>query len=320
MIYECPHCHAPQEAGHTACPECGAEFEGPVPEDAVLPAAPLAAAVSAEPAAAAPEPLPEAVLDTPAPAAAPAEETVLEAAPLVEEAPVRNAAPPAPAFVVTPAEPVLETVYPPAPAEEEPYQRPAYQPPSYSTTPAYTPPPLPTGGAQAYTTRRSASPLPKILLIALPFVLLLVLVGYLISRNLEGGTDTASTALPVTAPVPPTPAATPVGSPTVLQGGTTTAADDTRIKWLAGRWQSKDSDFFVFNTNGSGSQGSVSGKLPTQDFLWRIVGSNLMLYGAPKDQEVRFSVGPDDSTVYLRDSSGKAVQYTREVQSEAKTP
>lgn len=319
MIYECPHCHAPQEAGHTACPECGAEFEGPVPEDAVLPAA--AAVITAESAAAAPEPLPEAVLDTPAPVAEDAlvAETVLEAAPLIKEAPLMEANPPA-ADVVTPAEPVLETVRPPAPAEEEPYQRPAYQPPSYSTTPAYTPPPLPTGGAKAYTTRRAASPLPKILLVALPFVLLLVLVGYLISRNLDGGADTASTALPVTAPVPPTPAATPVGSPTVLQGGTTTAADDTRVKWLAGRWQSKDSDFFVFNTNGSGSQGSVSGKLPTQDFFWRIVGSNLMLYGAPKDQEVRFSVGPDDSTVYLRDSSGKAIQYTREVQSEAKTP
>ncbi len=308
MIYECPHCHAPQEAGHTACPDCGAEFDGPVPEDAVLPAPPAAAIAPAEPAAAALEPLPEAVLDTPRPAAEVAlpEETVLEA-------------PPAPDFVVTAAEPALETVLPPAPAEEEPYQRPAYQPPSYSTTPAYSPPPLPTGGAQAYTTRRSASPLPKILLIALPFVLLLVLVGYLISRNLDGGTDTASTALPVTAPVPPTPA-TPVSSPTVLPGSTTAAADDTRIKWLAGRWQSKDSDFYVFNPNGSGSQGSVSGKLPTQDFLWRIVGGNLMLYGGPKDQEVRFSVGPDDSTVYLRDSSGKAIQYTREVQSEAKTP
>ncbi len=316
MIYECPHCHAPQEAGHTACPECGAEFDGPVPEDAVLPAA----VSPAETAAMAPEPLPEAVLDTPAEAPA-------------EAAPVMDAASPAADFTVTPAEPpleaqmpleaepVLETVRPPAPAEELPYQQSAYSPPSYSTTPAYTPPPLPSGGAQAYTTRRApASPLPKILLIALPFVLLLVLVGYLISRTQDGGSDAASTALPVTAPVPPTPAPAPVGSPTVLPGGTTTAADDTRVKWLAGRWQASNSDFYVFNSSGSGSQGSVSGKLPTQDFLWRIVGNQLMLYGAPKDQEVRFSVGPDDNTVYLRDSAGKPVQFTREAQSEAKTP
>ncbi len=318
MIYECPHCHAPQEAGHTACPDCGAEFDGPVPEDAVLPTS--AAAVSpAEPAAVAPEPLPQTALDTSGPVAeaAPVAETVPEAAPLIKEAPVRNADPPA-AETVTPAEPALETVRPPV--EEEPYQRPAYQPPSYSTTPAYTPPPLPTGGAKTYTTRRAASPLPKILLIAIPFVLLLVLVGYLVSRTLDGGSDAAATTLPVTAPVPPTPAAAPVGSPTILAGGTTTAADDTRVKWLAGRWRASNSDFYVFNASGSGSQGSVSGKLPTQDFLWRIVGNQLMLYGAPKDQEVRFSVGPDDSTVYLRDSSGKAVPFTREVQSEAKTP
>ncbi len=311
MIYECPHCHAPQEAGHTACPECGAEFDGPVPEDAILPAvaSPAAAVVNtAEPAAVAPEPQPEAVLDTPTEASA-------------EAGPVIDVAPPAADFTVTPAEPVLETVRPPAPAEELPYQQSTYQPPSYSTTPAYSPPPLPTSGAQAYTTRRApASPLPKILLIALPFVLLLVLVGYLVSRSSDSGSDTASTALPVTAPVPPTPAAAPIGSPTVLPGGTTTAADDTRVKWLAGRWQASNSDFYVFNPSGSGSQGSVSGKLPTQDFLWRIVGNQLMLYGAPKDQEVRFSVGPDDNTVYLRDSAGKPVQFSREAQSEAKTP
>lgn len=309
MIYECPHCHVPQEAGHTACPECGAEFDGPVPEDAILPAVVSPATAifnTAEPAAVAPEPLPEAVLDTPAEASA-------------EAAPVRDVAPPAADFTVTPAEPVLETVRPPA--EELPYQQSTYQPPSYSTAPAYSPPPLPTSGAQAYTTRCApASPLPKILLIALPFVLLLVLVGYLVSRNLDGGSDTASTALPVTAPVPPTPAAAPIGSPTLLPGGTTTAADDTRVKWLAGRWQAGNSDFYVFNSSGSGSQGSVSGKLPTQDFLWRIVGNQLMLYGAPKDQEVRFSVGPDDNTVYLRDSAGKPVQFSREAQSEAKTP
>ena len=317
MIYECPHCHAPQEAGHTACPECGAEFDGPVPEDAILPAAvsPAAAVINtAEPAAVAPEPLPEAVLDTPA-----------EARPVIDVAPpAADFTPPAADFTVTPAEPVLETVRPPTeelPYQQSTYQQSTYQPPSYSATPAYSPPPLPTSGAQAYTTRRApASPLPKILLIALPFVLLLVLVGYLVSRSSDGGSDTASTALPVTAPVPPTPAAAPIGSPTVLPGGTTTAADDTRVKWLAGRWQASNSDFYVFNPSGSGSQGSVSGKLPTQDFLWRIVGNQLMLYGAPKDQEVRFSVGPDDNTVYLRDSAGKPVQFSREAQSEAKTP
>lgn len=317
MIYECPHCHAPQEAGHTACPECGAEFDGPVPEDAVLPAA--SAVSPLEPAPLAPEPLPEATSDTPDPVAetAPAVETVPET--VVEaNTPVTEASPPASDFVVTPTEPLLETVRPPA--EEAPYQRAAFQPPSYSAAPAYSPPPLPTGGAQAYTKRRAASPLPKILLIALPFVLLLVVVGYLVSRNLDGGADTASTALPVLAPLPPTPAPGPVGSPTVLPGGTTAAADDTRVKWLAGRWQSKNTDYYVFNENGSGSQGSVSGKLSTQDFLWRIVGSNLMLYGAPKDQEVRFSVGPDDSTVYLRDSSGKAIQFTREVQNQVQKP
>ena len=37
MIYECPQCEAPQEAGATVCPRCHAHFDGPVPEDAIVP-------------------------------------------------------------------------------------------------------------------------------------------------------------------------------------------------------------------------------------------------------------------------------------------
>ena len=37
MIYECPSCHTPQAAGQTSCNHCGADFEGPVPDDAVVP-------------------------------------------------------------------------------------------------------------------------------------------------------------------------------------------------------------------------------------------------------------------------------------------
>ena len=105
-----------------------------------------------------------------------------------------------------------------------------------------------------------------------------------------------------------------------MAGGTTTGAGDARVQWLAGRWQAKNTDFYVFNPNGSGSQGSVTGKLPTQDFLWRIVGSQLMLYGGPKDQQIRFGVGPDDNTVYLRDSAGNPVQFTREAQNNTQKP
>lgn len=315
MIYECPNCHAPQEAGRTACSECGAEFDGPVPDDAIVPSPPAFGTAAA----------PEAVLDTPHTDVAGAGVISEEAATIPEEAAAADALPEAAALSAAgaaAAEPVLETVRPPAPAPELPYQENSYQENSYQQTsyqaPAYSPPPAyapPPGGAQAYTPRKSpASPLLKALLIALPFVLLLVLVGYLVSRNLDGGADATVSALPVTAPVPPRPAPAPIGSPTVLVGGTSAGSDDSRVKWLAGRWQASSTDFYVFNPNGSGSQGSVTGKLPTQDFLWRIVGNQLMLYGAPKDQEVRFTIGPDDNTVYLRGSAGNPAQYTRQAE------
>ena len=37
MIYECPNCHVPQAAGRTSCHHCGAEFDSPVPADALVP-------------------------------------------------------------------------------------------------------------------------------------------------------------------------------------------------------------------------------------------------------------------------------------------
>ena len=300
MIYECPNCHAPQAAGQTSCPECGAEFDGPVPEDALLPEPGAGAAPAMQGAApgGASETSPEAVLDTPP--ATPAQEPLLEPA-------LAAAAPEAP---------VLETVQPPR--EELPYQRSTYQPP-YTPPPAYAPTPA-AGGAQAYTAKRTQSNvLPKVLLIAAPIVLALVVGGLIFSHTLDGGSDAAPAPIPMIAPAL-RPAAAPVGNPTVMTGGTTTAPEDSRVQWLAGRWQAKSSDFYVFNSNGSGSQGSLTGKLPTQDFLWRIVGNQLMLYGAPKDQQVRFGVGPDDNTVYLRDSAGKPVQFTREAQNSAQKP
>lgn len=277
MIYECPNCHAPQEAGQTSCRECGAEFDGPVPDDAVLP---VAAAPSESTAAAAPQPA-EAILDTPA------------AAGVMEE-------------------PRLETVRPPA--EELPPSPGTYQPPPYLPPPAYAPPPA-VGGAQAYTARQpSTGALPKALLIAAPIVLVLVIGGLLYSRNLDSGSAAApATPTPaVTVVPPPRPAAVPVGSPTVLPGGTTAAAADPRVQWLGGRWEAKNSDFYVFNANGSGSQGSLTGKLPVRSFLWRVVQNQLVLYGTAKDQQLRFGVGPDDNTVYLSDGTGKPMQYTRD--------
>lgn len=311
-----------------SCPECGAEFDGPVPDDALVPDAlvpdtvPGTAAVEA----ASPEPdqetepLPEAILDAPTADTATAAEEVPETSPLPEPpAPSQEASVREPALeAAAPEPPLLETVRP-AP-EELPYQRSTYQPPPYIPPPAYAPPPtLPSGGAQAYTAKRTPpGVLPKVLLIAAPIVLILVVGGLIFSHNLDGGSDTTPPPMPVTAPDEPLrPAAAPVGSPTIMAGGTTTGAGDSRVQWLAGRWQAKNTDFYVFNANGSGSQGSVTGKLPTQNFLWRIVGSQLMLYGAPKDQQVRFGVGPDDNTVYLHDSAGKPVQFTREVQNAA---
>ncbi len=308
MIYECPNCHAPQEAGQTSCPDCGAEFDGPVPDDAILPAsaAPGDSTAAAQPA--------EAVLDTPAaeplPPVEPARDSVPESFAPESFAPEE----------ITPEEPRLETVRPPA--EALPPTLGTYQPPPYIPPPAYAPPPAAVGGAQAYTARKTPSgTLPKALLIAAPIVLVLVVGGLLYSRTLDGGSDAAPPApLPVSrafAP-PPRPAATPVGSPTVLPGGTTAAAADPRVQWLGGRWEAKNSDFYVFNPNGSGSQGSATGKLPARSFLWRIVQNQLVLYGTAKDQQLRFGVGPDDNTVYLSDGTDKPLQFTRDTASTPK--
>lgn len=303
MIYECPNCHTPQEAGQMSCPDCGAEFDGPVPDDAILPAS----ATPDDSTAAAQSP--EAVLNTPAaeplPPVTPARESFAPEALVSEE--------------LAPEEPRLETVRPPA--DEMPPTLGTYQPPPYIPPPAYAPPPAAVG-AQAYTARQTPSgTLPKALLIAAPIVLVLVVGGLLYSRTLEGGSEAASpTPPPVSrafAP-PPRPAIAPVGSPTVLPGGTSAAAADPRVQWLGGRWEAKNSDFYVFNANGSGSQGSVTGKLPARSFLWRIVQNQLVLYGTAKDQQIRFGVGPDDNTVYLSDGTDKPLQFTRDTASTTK--
>ena len=269
MIYECPNCHVPQAAGRTSCHHCGAEFDGPVPVDALVP----------------------------------------ETAAAADAAPV-NAAMPEP--------PVVQEVYatPQASREAEPpvYQSPPpYQPPpSYQPAPgyqqpAYAPPPPAAAGFR----------LPKALLIAIPIVLVLVLGAVFFANSLNQGGD-ASTPPPAAAPAVAelaAPAPMPHGSPLVLSGSAGAAGStgsNPSTAWLIGRWQSKSTDFYVFNENGTGYRGSISGKQEKESFLWVLVQKQLVLYAdAEKPEKLAFSQGSDDATMYLRDTNGRYVQYTR---------
>lgn len=281
MIYECPNCQAPQAAGDTACHQCGAEFDSPVPEDAIAP--------------------PEAI----APESAKHEEAVPEMVSLADE----------PAHETPVHEPpILEEVFSPPPqfqpSEMPPYQAPpAYQPASGYLPPAYTAP-------LASVSRFS---LPKALLIAIPIVLLFVLGAVFFANSLNQSADTVPAPPALTVPtstIPATAPPVPHGSPLVLSGGSGTAANSTEtnpnVAWLIGRWQSTSTDYYVFNDNGTGYRGSSGGKLAKGSFLWVLNQKQLVLYvDSATPEKLAFSRGSDDATMYLRGTNGRYVQFMR---------
>jgi len=265
MIYECPNCHIPQAAGRTSCHHCGAEFDGPVPADALVPetvAAAEAAPAASSPAGTMPEP------------------------------------------------PRLQDVRP-TPQESRPPEPPAYPPPAYSPPSGYVQTaPAPTPAASGFN-------LPKALLIAIPVVLVLVLGAIFFANSLNQGGEASAPPPPMMSPMtePAGPAQTTHGSPLVLpaspgSAGNTGSAPNTT--WLIGRWQNKSTDFYVFNENGTGNRGSISGKQPTGSFSWILAQKQIVLYtDAGKPEKLAFSQGSDDNTMYLRITDGHYVQYTR---------
>ncbi len=277
MIYECPNCQTPQEAGQTICPHCHAQFDGPVPSDAIVP--PIIV-----------PPIDAAVL--PSVAAAPEE----SAAAAPSDAPSEPAAAePAPTLVEVPPPPSSQ----PSPNAQPYFTAQAYTPPSYES-----PEPVrsPFGG------------LSRALLIAFPLVLVLVLGGVFYTNSLNTNSDTTPVTLPPARPsvsAAPLPAA-PVTSPTYLQGAgnTNNGSNDPRAKLLAGRWASKSGDYYVFNSDGTGSRGNPVKQQPEQAFLWGLVQNRLMLY-MDKNEMLRFNAGPDDNTIFLGGQTGSYVQYSR---------
>ncbi len=275
MIYECPQCQKPQAAGQTVCPYCHAEFDGPVPDDAIVPAEDLSAAEATPSAGAAasgagPGPMP---LDPPR-----------------YDTPAEGAAPP----------PVSSGAQP------------------YLTPPTYAPPPYipPAAGVTQMPYTPSGAPLgrlTRVLLVAFPIVLVLVLGGVYFAETLNANSDASTEPPVVTRPqvAPPAAPPPPTGSPVLLSGGSNTNdGSDPRIKILAGRWVSKTDDFYVFNSDGTGSRGSTTNPGGDQTFLWGLVQNRLMLYGG-KNEALRFSSGPDNDTVFLGSQTGRYVQYAR---------
>lgn len=296
MIYECPSCRTPQEAGQTVCPNCHAQFDGPVPADAVIP--------------------PPLIVKTAAPEADIAAETVpaepgsAEPGSAEPNAAEPNSAEPN-AGTGSPAEtapPLIEVKPPPVsvfphPATSEPYLgTSAFPPPTYeqaNTVSASPPQPL--------------ARLSRMLLIALPLVLLLVLGAVFYANSLYVGSDTLPVSLPIVrSSVPTAIPAAPVGTPTVLQGGgsSSSTSQDPRADLLAGRWVARSGEFYLFNSNGTGSHGNPVQQKPDQSFLWGLSQNRLMLY---EDQNVplRFNQGPDNSTIFLAAPSGHYVQFSR---------
>ncbi len=265
MIYECPNCQMPQEAGQTICPHCHAEFDGPVPSDAIVPPPDTTAAAQ--------ETAPETAAVSPGDAAAVPGQSPAAYSPLVEVPPPAGAPAFPPAQAYTPPEDFMQE---PMPAE----------------------PPF--------------GKLSRVLLIAFPVVLVLVLGVVFYTNSLNSDGDTTPVPLPpVHSAAVPLPAA-PVTAPTYLQGGgnTTNAADDPRAKLLAGRWESKSGDYYVFNSDGTGSRGNPVKQQPEQAFLWGLVQNRVMLY-MDKNQMLRFNAGPDDDTIFLAGEAGSYVQYSR---------
>lgn len=313
MIYECPQCQKPQEAGQVVCPYCLAEFDGPVPDDAIMPTeaetTPVAAS-AAEAVTAEADPVPEISAKAyPAPEAITAAE--IDPGPMPLDPPNRDS----PAETVKPAPamapPVVESL-PPALGGPEPYLTPpTYAPPTYAP-PLYTPPSAEMTGAPYKPVPPTLGKLSRALLIAFPVVLVLVLLGVYLASSLNSDSSEVGPEPPVAArteAAPPPPA--PVGSPLLLQGGSNTNdGSDYRVKLLAGRWTSKSDNFYVFNADGTGSRGSTTNPNGEQSFLWGLVQNRLMLYGS-KNETLRFNAGPDNDTVFLSPQTGRYVQYSR---------
>ena len=302
MIYECPQCQMPQAAGVTLCPQCHAEFDGPVPDDAIVPLVETAPA-EANPAE-----------------ANPAETLPLEAspvaAPLLEPVTVESGPGPMPLDLPPMAEEALSAEEAPPPGTVSPLVAPDTQ--TYLTPPSYTPPPYTPPVSGITETPYAPPPAPPLggltraLLIAFPIVLVLVLGGVYFANTLNTDTDTAPEMVAVARPQAPTPAAPPADvAPVTMQGGSNTNdGSDPRVKLLAGRWVSKSDDFYVFNSDGTGSRGSTVKSQAEQSFLWGLVQNRLMLYGA-KNETLRFNTGPDNDTVFLGPQIGHYVQYSR---------
>lgn len=325
MIYECPNCHTPQASGRTACRHCGAEFDSAVPGDAFVPDGTAPEPSPPVPVvAAAPDPGPD------GPAALEAERTgaIVYDAPASKEADpvaagqiaVEPVAQEAAAEEAEPSPPQSDTLAPPleAPppsaAETLPYQSSPYPAPAYQAVPAHAgpadtaaPPPAPQRPSLDKTLTRA-------LLIAFPIVLVLVLGAVFFSHSLDSGQDTAPTPLPAIVPTAAsTSSGTPAAPPYVLSGaGASTGADeDPRTRRMVGRWESKKLNFFVFNENKTGTRGSLTGKGPPETFLWALVRNHLILY-ADKQEQLTYSKGPDEDTMFLRGpGGGKYVQYAR---------
>ncbi len=281
MIYECPNCHVPQAAGHTACHHCGAEFDSPVPEDALIPTETIA---------------PESDLH---------EEAIPETVSLADKSAHETR---------SPEPPVLEEVFAPPP-QFQPSEMPAYQaPPSYQSAPGYLPPAYTAPPAPV-----SRFSLPKALLIAIPIVLLFVLGAVFFANSLNQSADTAPATPALTVPdttMPVVAPPVPHGSPLVLSGGSVSSAGTTdsnpNIAWLVGRWQNPSTDYYVFNENGTGYRGSSGGKQAKGSFLWVLIQKQLVLYAdAAPPEKLAFSKGSDEATMFLRGNDGRYVQYSR---------
>ena len=316
MIYECPQCSKPQEAGQTVCPYCQAEFDGPVPDDAIVPLQAEAVPGETVPSDAVPNealPIAEAVVAEGTAKAYPAPEAITASAaaeidpgPMPLDPPDRDIPAEAPAQAAPPPASAPPPVpgLPPVTGGSQPYLTPpTYVPPPYTPPPAgapYKPAPAPLGR------------LTRALLIAFPIVLVLVIAGVYFAGSLntdssEPGPEPVVAARSEAAAPPPAP----VGSPTLLQGGTNTNdGSDVRVKLLAGRWVSKSDNFYVFNADGTGSRGSTTNPTGEQSFLWGLVQNRLMLYGS-KNETLRFNTGPDNDTVFLGPQTGHYIQFSR---------
>ena len=330
MIYECPNCHTPQASGRTACRHCGAEFDNAVPDDAFVPDGTASEPLPAEPAIAAalePGPVESAAAETGGPGAVvyeapsaeeaepveaepveaePVEAEPVEAEPVVQEAAVEEAEPLPPQAEI-PAPPLD---VPPAPAETLPYQSSPYPPPAYQAAPTDADPADPPAPQRPPFEKT----LTRALLVAFPIVLVVVLGAVFFAHSLESGQDTAPAPLPAIVPTAAsTSAGTPAPPPYVLNGsGATTGTEaDPRARQMVGRWESKKLDFYVFNANKTGTRGSLTGKGPQGTFLWALVQNHLILY-ADKQEQLTYSKGPDEDTMFLRGPrGGKYVQYAR---------